>query len=302
MRRQDIDVELAECLIHAQFPQWAHLPVRPVDLDGWDNTTFRLGDDMSMRLPSHEQYVPQIAKEHRWLPLLRGHLPFPIPRPITRGAPGCGYPHPWSVYRWLNGDPAALAGVRDLDRFAADIATFLAALHRAPVDHGPPPGPHSFGRGGPVTVWDEQTRGAILRLGDRIDTGGALAVWEAAVDAPPWPGPDVWVHGDVVPSNLLVRDDRLCGVIDFGCSAVGDPACDLTMAWTVFEGSSRRRFTDAVSVDPGTWARARGWALWKAVVALPTLPETDPRNDGTRFGWRWPATGVVEQIIEEFRA
>ncbi len=168
MRRQDIDVELAECLIHAQFPQWAHLPVRPVDLDGWDNTTFRLGDDMSMRLPSHEQYVPQIAKEHRWLPLLRGHLPFPIPRPITRGAPGCGYPHPWSVYRWLNGDPAALAGVRDLDRFAADIATFLAALHRAPVDHGPPPGPHSFGRGGPVTVWDEQTRGAILRLGDRV--------------------------------------------------------------------------------------------------------------------------------------
>jgi aminoglycoside phosphotransferase (APT) family kinase protein len=106
----------------------------------------------------------------------------------------------------------------------------------------------------------------------------------------------------MMPANLIVRDDRLCGVIDFGCSAIGDPACDLTIAWTTFEGSSRTRFMQSVPVDRGAWARARGWALWKAVVALPTLPEDDPRNDGTRFGWRWTAIGVVDQIITAFRA
>jgi len=295
-------VDVVACLLRGQFPDWAGLEIRPVELDGWDNTTFRLGDEMTVRLPSHQRYVPQVAKEHRWLPVLAAHLPVPIPTPLAVGDPGCGFPRPWSVYGWLPGDPAALVPVRDLDRLAGDLADFLAALQRAPTDDGPPPGPHSFGRGGPVVMWDGETRGAIEQLDGRIDTAGALAVWEAAVTAPTWTGPGVWVHGDVTPSNLIVRDDRLCGVIDFGCSAIGDPACDLAVAWTVFERSSRARFMRSVPVDRSTWARARGWALWKAVVALPGLPEDDPRNDGSRFGWRWTATGVVDQIIVDFRS
>jgi aminoglycoside phosphotransferase (APT) family kinase protein len=299
VRKQDITADLVSCLIRAQFPRWVELEVRPVELDGWDNTTFRLGDHLSVRLPSHERYVPQVAKEHRWLPVLAEHLPLPIPTPVAVGAPGCGFPRPWSIYGWLEGEPATLAPVRDLDRLAADLAGFLTALHRVPTEGGPVAGAHSFGRGGPVDVWDEETRRALDQLGGRIHTAGALAVWEAAVSAPPWTGPDVWVHGDVVASNLLVRDDRLCGVIDFGCAAIGDPACDLTMAWTTFEGPSRERFLQSVPVDRATWARARGWALWKAVIALPTLPEDDPRNDGSRFGWRWSATGVVDQVIAD---
>lgn len=285
-----------------QFPKWAGLAIRPVQLDGWDNTTFRLGDELSVRLPSHERYVPQIAKEHRWLPVLAEHLPLPIPSPVARGEAGCGFPRPWSIYRWLDGESAAVVGVRDLDRFADDIGAFLRALHRVPTDGGPIAGPHSFNRGGPVGVWDEETRAAIAALDGRIDTSGALEVWDAAVTAPAWEGPDVWVHGDVVASNLIVRDDRLCAVIDFGCSAIGDPACDLTLAWTTFEESSRRRFMEAVDVDRATWARARGWALWKAVVALPALADDDPRNDGTRFGWRWTAAGVVDQVVAEFHS
>jgi aminoglycoside phosphotransferase (APT) family kinase protein len=302
VRKEDITVDVVACLIREQFPDWAGLEIRTVALDGWDNTTFRLGDEMSVRLPSHERYVPQIAKEHRWLPVLAEHLPLPIPTPVATGVPACGFPRAWSIYRWLDGEPAALVGVRDLDRLAVDLGDFLTALHRVPIDDGPAPGPHSFDRGGPVAVWDDATRGAINQLEGRIDTSGALEVWEAAVAAPLWTGPDVWVHGDMMPANLIVRDDRLCGVIDFGCSAIGDPACDLTIAWTTFEGSSRTRFMQSVPVDRGAWARARGWALWKAVVALPTLPEDDPRNDGTRFGWRWTAIGVVDQIITAFRA
>ncbi len=301
MRKDDITADVVWCLVREQFPQWADLEIRPVDLDGWDNTTFRLGDDMSVRLPSDDSYVAQIDKEHRWLPMLASRLPCPIPVPLAKGDPGCGFPRPWSIYGWIDGQPAALTPVRDLEQFAEDLAGFLTALQQVPAADGPRAGPHSFGRGGPVSVWDDETGAALDYLGERIDIRGAREVWDAAL-ASSWAGPDVWVHGDMTPSNFLVDNDRLCGVIDFGCSAVGDPACDLTLAWTVFDGGCRRRFMGAVAVDDDTWARARGWALWKAVVALPTQPEDDPRNNRSRYGWRWTALGVIDQIITEFRS
>ena len=298
MHKADITVDVVSCLVSAQFPQWASLEISPVALDGWDNTTFRLGDDMSVRLPSHERYVPQIDKEHQWLPLLAAQLPLPIPRPIAQGRPGCGFPAPWSIYGWLEGEPAAVVGVTDLDLLAEDLARFLDALYRVDTAGGPPPGPHSFNRGGPVSAWDEQTRSAIDQLADEIDVEGALKVWDAALAAD-WSGPAVWVHGDVTGSNLLVLEDRLSGVIDFGCSAVGDPACDLTAAWTMFEGSSRERFMRALPFDAGTWARARGWALWKAVINIPGRPADDPKRTGALWGWRWDALGVVGQLVAE---
>jgi aminoglycoside phosphotransferase (APT) family kinase protein len=298
--KDGITVDLVSCLISEQFPQWAELDVRPVALDGWDNTTFRLGEDMSVRIPSHERYVPQIDKEHRWLPVLAVELPVPIPRPIARGRPGCGFPAPWSVYGWLDGEPAAIVGVTDHDRLADDLARFLAALHDVAAEDGPPAGDHSFNRGGSVAVWDEQTRAAIDQLADDIDVDGAVEVWDAALDTP-WTGPDVWVHGDVTGSNLLLRHDRLCGVIDFGCSAIGDPACDLIAAWVLFSGTSRARFMEALPFDDGTWARARGWALWKALTSIPGRPVDDPARTGTRFGWRWDAFGVIEQVLADAR-
>lgn len=301
MYRSDVDADIVAQLLREQFPQWADLAIRPVELDGWDNATFRLGDEMSVRLPRFETCVPQIEKEHRWLPVLARHVPLPIPTPVAMGAPGCGFPWPWSVYQWIDGEPAALAGVRDLDRLADDLAGFLAALHQVSTDGGPIPGPDSYHRGGPIALFDDATRATIDQLERRIDTAGALEVWDAAISSPS-DGRVVWVHGDMTASNFIVRHDRVCGVIDFGCSAIGDAACDLTLAWTTFEGSSRRRFMQTVPVDGAAWARGRGWALWKAVIALPRLPDDHPRNDGTRFGWRWTARGVVDQIIADFRS
>ena len=301
MRKGEITREVVSCLISEQFPQWADLDVRPVVLDGWDNTTFRLGDDMSVRLPSHDVYVPQIDKEHRWLPRLAAQLPLPIPAPIARGAPGCGFPRAWSVYGWLPGEPTGVVGINDLDHFAEDLADFLIALQRMDPEGGPPAGAHSFNRGGSVHAWNEQTRTIIDQLADAIDVNGAREVWDAALSEQ-WRGPDVWVHGDVTGSNLLVADDRLCGVIDFGCSAVGDPACDLTPAWTMFERSSRAAFRDRLRLDRGTWARARGWALWKALIDIPGRPVDDPGRTGARFGWSWDALGVIEAVIADHRA
>ncbi|HTT88468.1 MAG TPA: aminoglycoside phosphotransferase family protein [Acidimicrobiales bacterium] len=301
MHKADITAAVVFCLISTQFPHWANLEIRPVALNGWDNTTFRLGFDKCVRLPSHEMYVPQIDKEHRWLPVLAAQLPVRFPSPIAKGRPGCGFPRPWSVYEWLEGEPAAVTGVKDHDLLAEDLAHFLTALQRAGGDGGPRPGAHSCNRGGRVSAWDEQVRSTIRQLADEIDVDGAIAVWDTALDTD-WGGPDTWAHGDVTGSNLLLRDDRLCGVIDFGCAAVGDPACDLTPAWTMFEGTSRERFMAALPFDPGTWARARGWALWKALIDMPGRPLDDPGRSGARFGWKWDAPGVVGQVIADFRS
>lgn len=270
---------LVSRLITAQFPQWADLPVRPVELDGWDNTTFRLGQDMSVRLPSGDQYALQVDKEHRWLPSLAGHLPLPIPEPLAKGSPGCGYPRQWSVYRWLDGAHATVDRVADPNQFAADLAGFLTALYQADSAGGPPPGKHNFFRGGLLAVYDSETRDAIAALDGEIDTGAATEVWEAALGAT-WHGSPVWVHGDVSPANLLVdHDGRLSAVIDFGSSGVGDPACDTAIAWTFFSGESRRLFRDRLPVDTVTWARGRGWALWKALIVLVDALKTDPGDE-----------------------
>jgi aminoglycoside phosphotransferase (APT) family kinase protein len=231
MKKADVVQGVVACLVTRQFPQWAGLAISAVELDGWDNTTFRLGDNMSVRLPSDEAYVAQVDKEHRWLPVLAEHLPLTIPQPVARGVPGCGYPRPWSIYRWLEGDHATIERVADLTQFAITLAKFLAALYSVDPTGGPPAGRHSFYRGGPLSTYDTETRAAIDELADEIDTEGATQVWEAALSAT-WEGPLVWVHGDVAPSNLLVVDGRLSALIDFGCSAVGDPACDTVIAWT----------------------------------------------------------------------
>jgi aminoglycoside phosphotransferase (APT) family kinase protein len=284
---------LVSRLIAEQFPQWAHLPVTPVELDGWDNTTFRLGDELSVRLPSADGYVVQVEKEHCWLPVLGSQLPLPIPQPLARGMPASGYPRPWSVYRWLPGEHATLARIADLDRFAADLGDFLAALQRIDATDGPPAGEHSWFRGSPLSTYDDDTRGAVADLADELDAAAVTEAWEAAL-ASRWERRPVWVHGDVTPSNLLVIDGRLSGVVDFGCSAVGDPACDLAIAWTFFHGSSRDAFLNRLGVDEDTKARSRGWALWKALITLRTASDGSAER---RFGWRLDARGVIDQVL-----
>ena len=301
MDKAEITPALVTCLLTSQFPQWANLPVSTVELDGWDNTTFRLGDAMSVRLPSADAYVAQVDKEHRWLPVLANHLQLAIPQPLARGVPGCVYPRPWSIYRWLEGRPASIERIADLTRFALALADFLAALYSIDPSGGPLAGRHSFFRGGPLSTYDTETRAAIGELAGELDAEAAIQVWEAALSAK-WRGPPVWVHGDVAPSNLLVVDGRLSAVIDFGCSAVGDLACDTVIAWTFLFGPSREAFQARLPVDEGTWARGRGWALWKALI---THAETRRRNPdevalaGVRFGWRHSAWAIIDDLLAE---
>jgi len=289
-----IDATLVVELIATQFPEWAHLPIRPVLPGGWDNRTFRLGDDMSVRLPSAHAYAGQVEKEQLWLPRLAPHIPIPIPTPLALGRPSAGYPWAWSIYRWLDGENAAASGVSDTDRFAVELAEFLVALHHIDVSGAPEPGPHNFFRGGPLTTYDQQTRDALAHLAGTIDGHAARALWQAALDAT-WQKPPVWLHGDISASNLLVRDDRLGAVIDFGCAAVGDPACDLAITWTFFSGASRETFREAVGLDTATWARARGWALWKALITLAGF--TSAQADAIALSRR-----VIDALLAEHRS
>ncbi len=289
--REDIDVSLVSRLVATQFPHWADLPVKPVELGGWDNRTFHLGDRMTVRLPSAEGYRLQVEKEQRWLPWLGPLLPLPIPSPLAMGSPGDGYPWPWSVYRWLDGEIATIERIADLAQFATTLAHFLTALQRIDPAGGPPPGPHNFFRGGPLTTYDAETRHAIASLDGEIDTDAATAVWDAALAAR-WHGAPVWLHGDVAAGNLLVERGRLSAVIDFGCSAVGDPACDVTIAWTLLSGASREAFRAALPVDRATWARGRGWALWKGLITLAEHLPTSPVNAGA-------ARRVIDDVLAD---
>jgi aminoglycoside phosphotransferase (APT) family kinase protein len=287
-----IDSELVRRLLAAQFPQWAGLAVRPVEPGGWDNRTFRLGDDKKVRLPSAARYAEQAAKEQRWLPRLAPMLPLRVPVPIALGEPGEGYPWPWSVQQWLEGDAATLGRLGDLRRLAADLGQFLVALQRIPAQDGPAAGAHSFFRGGPLRTYDTEMRQCLVALRAALDVAAATATWDAAL-ASRWSGQPVWVHGDVAAGNLLVRGGRLCAVIDFGCCAVGDPACDLVIAWTFLTGESRDAFRMSVGADRATWARARGWALWKAVRVLSGDPAGASVHDQARQ--------VIGEILAEHR-
>jgi aminoglycoside phosphotransferase (APT) family kinase protein len=276
VKKADITPEVVSRLVATQFPQWADLPVRPVAADGWDNATFRLGRHMSVRLPSSQAYAGQVSKEQRWLPVLARHLPLPIPEPLAKGEPGCGFPWPWSVYRWIDGHTAAAGEIADLREFAADLAGFLAALYKVDPSGGPLPGTHNFLRGGSPACYDAETRAALSTLHGHIDTGLAAEVWEAAIKAR-WDSPPVWFHGDAQPGNLLLDScGRLSAVIDFGTSGIGDPACDTTIAWTFLSGDSQRVFKERLPVDEATWTRGRGWAIWKAMIVLVGQMDTDP--------------------------
>jgi aminoglycoside phosphotransferase (APT) family kinase protein len=288
----DVSVDLVRRLIEAQFPQWAHLPVWPVDHDGWDNWSFRLGDHLKVRLPSAAGYAAQAEKEASWLPKLAPHLPLAVPVPIGVGEPGEGFPWRWSVYDWLDGETATPERIGDLNRFGREVAGFLTALQKIETTGGPPAGQDNYFRGGPISVYADEARRSIAKLEGVIDVAAGGAVIDEAVAAE-WQGPLVWVHGDVAAGNLLVKDGRLHAVIDFGCAAVGDPACDLVIAWVFLDGAARAAFKAVAPADPAMWARARGWALWKAALVLAAGGVANPAERSFN--------AVIEDVISDWR-
>jgi aminoglycoside phosphotransferase (APT) family kinase protein len=281
------DVSLVRRLLADQFPRWAGLPVELVDSAGTVNAVYRLGADMAVRLPRIEQGARDVEREQRWLPRLAPLLPVAIPVPVGTGRPAEGYPWPWSVYSWLDGENPAVGRIADPGVLAKDLAAFVAAMHRIDPTDGRPAYRHEH-----LVTRDAATRDAIEKLRGIVDTGPATAAWEAGLRAPEWPGPAVWVHADLSPGNVLLSGGRLTAVIDFGCAGLGEPAVDLIAAWSLLTAEARNVFRAAVGVDDATWARGRGWALSIALIELSYYRITNPVMAAT-------ARHVIQEVLTE---
>lgn len=282
-----IDESLVQQLVASQFPEWANLTVRRIQPGGWDNVTFRLGDRMAVRLPTAPEYVPQIEKQYTWLPKLARSLPLRIPAPLALGSPGDRYPWAWLITTWLEGEAATRERLSDPEEFAADLGQFLTALEHIDIPDGPLPGPHNFYRGGSLRVYDHEARRAFEILKHELDAKRAVDIWASALKTT-WDREPVWIHGDMAPGNLLLTGGRLSAVIDFGMVGVGDPACDLAIAWTFLERRDRQSFREALSLDYDTWTRGRAWALWKAAMVAAGLVKTNATE-----------TAICRQAINE---
>jgi aminoglycoside phosphotransferase (APT) family kinase protein len=250
----DIDEALVRRLLEEQFPQWAELPLVRVG-DGTVNVIFRLGEALSVRLPRRHGPTVEDDLETVWLPRLAPHVPVEVPLPVVRGRPGADYPWFWSIHTWVEGDhpPGPLA--------VDDVAALVAALQRIDPAGGPEP---AGGRGRPLPLRDPHVRDAL----DRVEAPGALELWERATAAPEWEGEPVWLHCDLDARNVLARERRLTGVIDWGGMGIGDPAVDVMVVWKLVAARDREQFRDALAVDDATWLRAQGWALSQALIAL----------------------------------
>ncbi|HRF50996.1 MAG TPA: aminoglycoside phosphotransferase family protein [Anaerolineales bacterium] len=286
----ETDAALVRRLLVAQFPKWAGLPIERVPSAGTDNAMYRLGAELVARLPRIGWAVDNVAHEQAWLPRLAPQLPVAIPAPVGLGLPGEGYPYPWSIYRWIEGDNPEVGQIEDPETLTRDLAAFIMALQR--VD---PVGAPAAGRGRPLATRDTPMRAAIAASEGLIDTTAVTTLWEAALRVPEWQGPAVWLHGDLAPGNLLLVEDRLSAVIDFSGVGVGDPAADLPVAWNLLPRETWPLFRALLGVDDATWARGRGWALSIAMIQLPYYQHTNPPLAAS-------ARYVIGQVLEDQRA
>ena len=270
-----IDSALVERLLAEQFPQWAGLPARVVERSGTDNVTFRVGDELAVRLPRTVRNQGQVEKDLAWMPRLAPHVSLPIPEPLELGRPSEDYPFTWGVYRWLPGAPFVPESV-DVVRAARDLAAFVRTLREVDTTDAPVPDGDPFTRGTPLAPRDVMFREALDQLKEHFDTGLLTAAWEESLGADTWDGVPRWIHGDLMSGNLLVADGKLSAVIDFGTASAADPAGDVLPAWWLFEGESRAAYRDALEIDDATWLRARGWALSLVVVAIPYYLDRRP--------------------------
>lgn len=272
----EIDEHLVYALLKSQCTKWADLPLRPIPSSGTDNALFRLGNEFVIRLPRIEwepgSINQSIKKEYEWLPKIARCLKISISEPIFKGNPDTSYPWPWLITKWNEGHNPNLEEGNEHELLAKDLANFLNNLHGIKINGGPP-----SRRGIPLKEVDDETKKAIGELEGEVNTLRITSLWEQFISVPMWNKEPVWVHGDFLPGNILVENNRLHAVIDFSDVGIGDPACDLVIAWSLLNDSSRKIFRESLEgIDDNTWERGKGWALSIALIMLPYYKDTNP--------------------------
>ena len=267
----NIDEPLIANLLGQQCPDFSALPLAKIKHYGTDNAIFRIGDKYAIRLPRVEYAAEQIEKEIKWLPKFAPNLLLSIPSPTKIGKPSEEFEHPWYVYNWIEGVDAYNTPPQNLNQLAGDLAGFIKALWQIDTMEAP-----LARRGLPLNTQDKAVCEAISNLKDAIDTDAVTRIWQECLKVPDWNKPPVWLHADLLPSNLLLQNDKLHAVIDFGLSGIGDPACDLIPAWCLFDANARKIFKEAIGIDENTWERGKGWALSIALIIMPYYKDTNP--------------------------
>lgn len=284
----NIDVALIRQLLVSQFPHWADLPLQAIHPEGTDNVMYKLGSNKVVRLPRMTGAVTSLEKELAWLPQLVPHLPIAIPVLLGQGHAEANYPFPWLICGWLEGKSPNIANPIDQHQAAIDLGNFVAAMQKINSVNAP-----SCNRGQPLGLYNEEVREAISLLRDTYDISLLMPIWESVLTIPKWSGNLVWIHGDLHAGNLLAEHGRVTAVVDFGLAGVGDPACDMMVAWTLLTAKTREVFRAIVQPDEATWARGRGWAFYLGVVAYPYYRASNPVFAGI-------AKRAIDEVLAEY--
>ena len=285
----DLTPDLAARLLTEQHPDLADLAMSPLSR-GWDNTMFRLGDELTIRLPHRRLAEQLLVAEQRWLPKLGPRLPLPVPIPVRIGTPTDYYPWHWSVLPFFPGRPVGTEAELDASTAADELGRFLAALHTP----APPDAPENTGRGVPLAARDEVTNRYLNAISDDAspftdaECGELRNRWARYLTLPDWDGPPMWLHGDLHAMNVLHDNRRLSAVIDFGDITSGDPATDLAIGYSLFGDADRDRFRAAADsavrpIDDATWERAEAWAM---SVGLAIINSSADSHNMFRLGRR----------------
>ncbi len=284
-----IDAEFVSKLVAAQFPAWASLAISPVQSAGTDNALFRLGDGMVVRLPKIHWAVDYIIKEFDWLTAHGAILPLITPTPVAMGVANENFPWPWAIYGWISGANPTAESLTDWNAVAVQLAQFVVAMGSI---EAPPVVPTN--RGVALRHRNKFVQYSLGKLDGIVDVRAAQELWEYSLETPEWEGGNVWVHGDIKAGNLLESNGAISAVIDFGCLSLGDPACDLVVAWNMLPTSARNTFRLATGVDDATWLRGRGWALSIALIEIPYYRHTNPAMIAE-------AHHVISEVLNDFR-
>jgi aminoglycoside phosphotransferase (APT) family kinase protein len=266
----ETDVDLVRRLLLSQHPQWADLPIEPVSSAGTDNAIYRLGDELAVRLPRIDRAVECVAKEQQWLPFLAPRVPLAIPMPVAVGEPEAVFPYPWGVVKWVPGHLATLDQLDDPVQSALELGAFVRALQAVDPSGGP-----EHPRGRPVRLQEDMVRFGLAHLRGEVDADAVADAWNRVLAAPDHTGPPVWFHGDLSYLNVLAEHGALTAVIDWGTCAVGDPAIETIIAWSLFPRDARQAYRGAIGVDDATWERGKGWIL-TGVYGIDYYRDTNP--------------------------
>ena len=295
---RDVQIEIDETvlrrLLQDQHPDLAGLPLARV-AGGWDNQMWRLGAELALRIPRTPRADSLLRREWRWLPDLAPRRPLPVPAPVRVGEPSEHFPRPWTVARWVAGEPADCAPIRDTDRAAVVLAGFLRALHT----EAPAQAPNDPIRGVPLSAVADHFQERLDAVIVDVDVDGVRHVWEQALAAPEWVGPPLWLHADLHPANVVTAGGRLAGVIDFGELCAGDPATDLAAAWMLLPAGGASRFIAAYgNLDEATIIRARGWAVLFALGLIAIGNAGDRGLPGGKPTWGPAGRRTLDRVLQ----